>query len=283
MTRPLLSEPIHADQVIGVCSWSLRPESPEALVAAVQRTGLSAIQLALDPIRTGRWDEARTFQLLRDAGITVRSGMMAMAGEDYTTLETIRRTGGVRSDEHWPANLAAARENAALAARHGLRLVTFHAGFMPEEPADPLRPVMLERLRAVADAFAAAGVRVAFETGQESAAILLEFLEALDRPAVGVNFDPANMILYAKGEPVAALRTLIGRVLQVHIKDALPTAQPGTWGQEVAAASGAVDWPAFFRVLHETGARPDLIIERESGHRRLDDVAAARDLARRLM
>jgi len=50
---------------------------------------------------------------------------------------------------------------------------------------------MIERLRAIADVFGARGVRVALETGQEQADTLLGVLEELDRPDVGVNFDPA--------------------------------------------------------------------------------------------
>ena len=76
---------------IGVCSWSLRPEGPEDLARKVRACGLDAVQLALDPIRTGAWDERATHRALRDYGIAVLSGMIATKGEDYTTLDSIRR------------------------------------------------------------------------------------------------------------------------------------------------------------------------------------------------
>ncbi|MGD9689306.1 MAG: sugar phosphate isomerase/epimerase family protein [Phycisphaerales bacterium] len=273
---------------VGVCSWSLQPASPTDLADKVRACGLDAVQLALDPLRTGQWSEADTARALKAAGITICSGMMAFRGEDYSTLESIRRTGGVRPDLDWPENLDAAEACARLAERLGLALVTFHAGFIPHEAADPVRGIMIDRLRHVVDAFSARGVRVALETGQESAQTLLDALAELDRPLVGANFDPANMILYAMGDPVASLRLLAraGRVAQVHIKDALPTRTPGTWGEETPAGAGAVDWPAFFRVLREhahTPAHPlacDLVIERESGGTRLDDVRAAAALVR---
>jgi len=267
---------------IGVCSWSLRPAGPEELAERARACGLSAVQLALDPLRTGAWDEARTRAVLERADIAVLSGMMGMRGEDYSSLESIRATGGVRPDGQWDANLDAARANAALAARLGLGLVSFHAGFLPEDAGDPARATMLARLRAIADAFAAEGVDVALETGQEGAETLAGVLADLDHPAVGVNFDPANMLLYGMGEPVEALARLAPWVRQIHVKDARPPAVRGRWGSEVAAGTGAVDWRRFFAVARERALDVDLVIEREAGDDRAGDVRAARALLARV-
>src|SRR4051812_21751305 len=105
---------------IGVCSWSLQPESAADLIGKLQAVGLECCQLHLDPLRAGRtngWHAQHAIDELFDAGIEVRSGMTSMAGEDYATIDSIRRTGGVRSDAHWAENVAAARENAQLARR----------------------------------------------------------------------------------------------------------------------------------------------------------------------
>lgn len=266
---------------LGVCSWSLLPSGPRDLADKVRVCGLTAVQLALDPLRTAAWDADQTAEILRDAGIHIASGMMAPAGEDYSTLETIRATGGLRPDATWPANLDAARANAAIARRLGLSLVTLHAGAFPDDPSDRLYGVMLDRLRAVADTFAAHNLRVALETGQEPADRMVRILDRLARTNVGINFDPANMILYASGDPIPALRRLAPWVRQVHIKDALPTDIPGTWGREVPAGRGAVDWPAFFAEVARLPQPVDLMIEREAGADRTDDVRAARDLVTR--
>jgi sugar phosphate isomerase/epimerase len=206
------------------------------------------------------------------------SGMMRTAGEDYSTLESICMTGGVRSDAHWQANLAAAHANAKLAGRLGMKLVTLHAGFLPDDRNDPLRMTMIDRLRKIADAFSARGVHVAFETGQETAGTLVDVLDELDRPTVGVNFDPANMILYGMGEPVMALERLSPWIKQIHIKDALPAQTPGTWGTETWAGDGAVNWPKFFTAVEALCPRVNLVIEREAREERIDDIRAARDL-----
>lgn len=266
---------------IGVCSWSLQPAGPDDLVekiAALQDGEQEwGVQLALDPLRTG-WSVGYTAGLLRAAGAPILSGMMSMRGEDYATLESIRRTGGVVPDEHWEANLAAAEDNARIARDLGVPLVTFHAGFIPHVAGDPGREIVLTRVRRLADVFGAQGVNVALETGQETADTLLEALGELARPAVGVNFDPANMILYGMGDPVAALRRLAGRVAQLHIKDAVAAESPGSWGTEVAVGTGQVDWDGLFAAAREARLSCDLVIEREAGDDRLADVRTARAL-----
>lgn len=270
---------------LGVCSWSLRPSSPQDLAAKVSALGLRKVQLHLDPIREGVWRADETAGLLKHANVAISSGMMGTKGEDYSTLETIKLTGGVRPDEHWEANLRAAEGNAIFAARLGIPLVTFHAGFLPHDAGDPLRARMVDRLKQIAEVFAARNVRVAFETGQEDAETLLGVLKQLNaelpaKARVGVNFDPANMILYAMGDPIEALRKLAPHVRQIHIKDALPTKTPGTWGSEEVVGTGAVDWPRFFDAAR--GLNVDFMIEREAGEQREKDIASARELVARV-
>ena len=264
----------HPDQ-LAVCSWSLRPRDPADLVTMVHALGLDRVQLALNEHR-GSAGGSAVGKVLAEAGIRVVSGMFGTLGEDYSTLETIRRTGGVVPDETWQENLALAAEVAATARALGLDLVSFHAGFLPEDPAAPGHAKLVGRLRTLARLFAGQGIDLALETGQEEAAVLRRFLEDLAAPNVGVNFDPANMLLYGKGDPVAAVRTLLPFLKQVHIKDAVAAATPGTWGREVPVGTGQVDWPAFLGVLSGAGYRGALCIEREAGDDRLADIRTAK-------
>ncbi len=263
---------------LGVCSWSLQAERLPDLCALVREVGVPDVQLGLDPVAKGAWSVADVRAAFDDAGLSIRSGMMGTVGEDYTTLETIRETGGVRPTQHWKENLAHAKACADAAAELGLGLVSFHAGFLPHEAGDPERIALVERLQRIADTFELRGVRVALETGQETADTLLGVLDEVGRASVGVNFDPANMLLYAMGDPVEALRTLSAHVFQVHVKDATRTKTPGTWGEEVTVGTGEVDWKAFFTALDEAGLDCDLMIEREAGDQRVADMRAARAL-----
>ena len=269
---------------IAVCSWSLQASSPRELVERVQATGARAVQLALTAVTEKPQVWGGVFDELGRAGIEVASGMLETVGEDYSTLETIRATGGVVPDATWSATRARAAEVAKVAGAQRIRLVTFHAGFIPHEPGRE-REKLFGRLREIAGLFAEHGARIAFETGQESADTLAHALDAMGEPVpsvggIGVNFDPANMILYGMGDPVAAVRTLAPRIAQVHVKDALPTKVPGTWGSEVRAGTGAVDWNAFFTALAAVPATVRLAIEREAGDERVGDIRAAVEMLR---
>ncbi len=261
---------------VAVCSWSLEPENPYDLVAKLSAVGINRIQLALDPLRESPeiWDQ--TEALLKQAGITLVSGMVGCIGEDYSTIESIRLTGGIAPDATWEQNLKNLWNDAALAARMGLNLVTFHAGFLPHQKSDAAK--ILTRLEMVAEIFSAHGISLGLETGQETAETLATLLTELNPSLIGVNFDPANMILYDQGDPVEALRILSPWLRQVHIKDATRAKVPGAWGSEVAVGTGEVNWPDFFTALQALPFTGNLVIEREAGTQRVADIRTARQL-----
>jgi len=267
---------------LAVCSWSLQPADPTQLAELVAAVGLQAVQLALDPLWAQPDVWGRAADVLARHGLCAVSGMFGTVGEDYSTLDSIRRTGGLVPDEHWEANWRNIQVVAGLARRLELRLVTFHAGFLPHDQSDPSFAKLLDRIGRVADLFAAAGITLGLETGQETAETLATFLTRLQRPNVGVNFDPANMILYDKGDPIAALRRLGPWLRQCHIKDANRTRTPGTWGEEVVVGTGQVDWRAFFATLRQLDFTGWLCIEREAGAQRVADIVAARQLVETL-
>ncbi|MBC8203622.1 MAG: sugar phosphate isomerase/epimerase [Planctomycetes bacterium] len=255
---------------ISICSWSLRPRNPEMLVSDLQKCAITRVQLALVPLAEDEsWSHCK--QMLLDAGITIVSGMFEPAGEDYTSLETIAKTGGVRQDATWFETLGRVKASAGIASDLGLSLVTFHAGFLPHAVSEE-RTKMLDRLVQIADIFASNKIAIAFETGQESAEVLLGVLEEMSHPNIGVNFDPANMILYGQGDPVTAINQLTPWVRQVHIKDAIATEVEGTWGTEVVVGNGDVVWDAFIPVI-PSGV--NLVIEREAGENRVKDIQRA--------
>jgi sugar phosphate isomerase/epimerase len=281
--RKALAAPSDLASRLAVCSWSLEPTSADDLLTKLGATGLRRVQIALDPIRenkNGPWTDVAA--KAAGQGVTFVSGMMGTIGEDYTTLETIRRTGGVVPDATWSGNWKNFEANAELGERLGLKLVTFHAGFLPHEEKDPAFAKLQDRVRRTADLFQARGIALGLETGQETADTLAAFLRKLDHRGVGVNLDPANILLYDKGDPVAAVRTLGTWLKQCHLKDAVRTKVPGTWGEEVVLGTGQVDWKAFFKTLSEAGFTGNLCIEREAGKERAADIRAAREYVERL-
>lgn len=267
---------------LAVCSWSLQPKSPEELLDQVLQADLRTVQIALDPIRENPDVWGKTKELFTSKGVILVSGMFGTIGEDYTTMETIKQTGGVVPEETWPENWKNIQATADLAKTMGLRLVTFHAGFLPHDRNDPAFKKLKSRIGQIADVFARKGIDLAFETGQEDADTLELFLIDLNRPNVGVNFDPANMILYDRGDPIDALYTLGKRIKQCHIKDAVRTKTPGQWGEEVPVGTGEVDWKGFFKALDDLRFAGFCPIEREAGTQRLADIKTAREYVSKL-
>lgn len=267
---------------LAVCSWSLQPESPKALAEALDVIGIRRTQIAMDAIRRGgAWSDG--IARLDDLGITVTSAMFEAVGEDYSTLDTIRETGGIVPDATWPDTFAHFKQMVRMAEHAGLKHVTFHAGFMPHDPYDAAYKKLATRVAQVADLFADHGLTCCLETGQEEAPALSDFLRRLNKANVGVNFDPANLILYGKGDPIAGLRTLLPHVVSCHIKDALATTTPGTWGTEVVVGTGEVHWAEFFAILAGAKFPGTLAIEREAGDQRVADVQAAHRFVRPLL
>jgi sugar phosphate isomerase/epimerase len=261
---------------LAVCSWSLRPIDPQDLIQQLEEIGIKRVQIALDPLREKPAVWGSLPELCAKHGITFVSGMIGTVGEDYSTLESIKRTGGVVPDATWDENWRNLQATVPIAKKLGLKLITFHAGFLPHETSDPNFKKLLQRITQIADLFAAAGIELGFETGQETAEALRVFLQQLKRPTVGVNFDPANIILYGKDEPISSLRILAPWLKQCHVKDAVKTKQPGTWGEEVVVGTGQVDWRTFFQTAEQLGFKGDYAIEREAGEQRARDIKTAR-------
>jgi sugar phosphate isomerase/epimerase len=200
--------------------------------------------------------------------------MIAFPQEDYSTLESIKETGGIAPDEYWEQNRKLFTDAVRITSQLGVKYVSMHAGFIDtsrEEYAGKFH----ERIRQLADVAAEKEIILLMETGQESAEELWEFLQELNHPFVGVNFDPANMILYNKDEPCEAVRALAPWIKHTHIKDAIRTREPGRWGMEVPWGEGQVGADNFLKTLREIGYEGTLAIEREWGDDRLGDIGLA--------
>ena len=265
---------------IGVCSWSYQRPLRE-VADEMAKIGVKGIDLALTPFVApdGRHGVEEGEEALAFAKAQFASGawrlfatMISFPQEDYSTLDTIRKTGGVDPDDCWPRNREIAAAAAELSGTLGAPYMLFHAGFLDESnPA--AYAAYVERVSFVRDACARAGVQLILESGQETAEDLARFLR--DVPGLYVNFDPANMILYGKGRPMEALETLVPWIRKIHVKDADATAVPGTWGTERPWGEGQVGGAAFIDALNGLGFTGNLTIEREGGDDRVGDIARA--------
>jgi L-ribulose-5-phosphate 3-epimerase len=256
---------------VGVCSWSLRTDVP-GVARAMRECGLKHVHLGIRPaVEDG---SGRVLETIQAQDWTITSTMIDFPQEDYSTLDTIKVTGGVVPDAPWQQNHNLFLGATLVTAKLGVKYLSMHAGFIDESDkahADKIHA----RIRDLANIAADNGVILLLETGQEAAPELRHFLEKLDHRSVGVNFDPANMILYDKGDPIEAVRVLAPWIRHLHVKDATRTKQPGTWGAEVPWGDGEVGIGRFLAVLEEVGFDGAMAIEREAGDNRLGDIKLA--------
>jgi sugar phosphate isomerase/epimerase len=210
----------------------------------------------------------------RDSGIAFTGAMLGFPGEDYTTPQSIKVTGGFGDPATRGDRLERLRWALERTVQLGLTDLMLHAGFLPGRD-DPERPAMLATLAQAAQLADEKGVTLAFETGQETAELLRSTLDELRAPNLKVNFDPANMLLYDMGDPIRAVEILGPDIRSVHVKDARRPAVPGRWGEEVPLGQGEVDIRRFIQTLKRVGYTGPLVVEREVGDRagRLRDVA----------
>ena len=101
----------------------------------------------------------------------------------------------------------------------GPRLVIIQAGRIPEDSNDPRARLLTEALLALGQYGDRTGTVLALETGLESGAVLQQFLGRFDTGGLGVNLDPANLLLNGF-DPYESARALQGRVVHAHAQDA---------------------------------------------------------------
>jgi sugar phosphate isomerase/epimerase len=259
----------------GVMFWAGR-DRLEDICALGIRCGQLGIagDLVLSEALRAEWNAA-----LERHRFTLITVFAAYSGESYADIPTVQRTVGFIPHATRTERERRTIEISDFAAAIGAKSIGTHIGFVPEDTTHPDYAAVLEMVRRVADHAAQQQQTFALETGQEQAHVLLKFLQNVNRSNVGINFDPANMILYGTGDPMEALTVLGPRVLSVHAKDGdwPPRDKPGTLGTERPLGQGSVDIPRFLGKLKEIGFRGPLNIEREAENQaeRLADIRNA--------
>lgn len=233
--------------------------------------GIPTIQLhAPAPASRTPENAQRFLARLSELGIQLTAVFGGFEGESYADIPTTQETVGLVPPATRAARTQEMKEIADFAKLLGCGVVALHLGFIPHETgaagsaAAELYREVITVTRELCDHCQSNGQDLHLETGQETADGLLKFLQDVARPNLFVNFDPANMILYGTGEPIAAVKKIGKYVHSVHCKDAKWAARPGQeWGQEVPLGQGDVGMANFLQALDEIGYTGPLTIERE--------------------
>ncbi len=270
------------DLEIGVMFWAERDHLAEIKALGV-RCGQLGIpgSMELTPSAAADWKAA-----IDQEQFVVGTVVAAYNGESYADIPTVQRTVGFipPASRHEREHRTYAISD--FAAALGVGGIACHIGFVPEDEQDPEYQAVRDLVRRICDHAARHHQTFALETGQEPAQVLLNFLKDVNRPNLGINFDPANMILYGTGDPIEALDVLAQHVISVHCKDGAwpPQDQPNALGTEWPLGAGAVGIERFIAKLKQIQFRGPLNIEREAENQqqRLIDISMAVELLKRL-
>ena len=177
-------------------------------------------------------------------------------------------------------------------------IVTTHIGKIPEDTTCVKYNTMFEACKSIADYAASIGATFAIETGPEKAIYLKEFLDKLESKGIGVNLDPANLVMCSHDDAAFAANVLSDYIVHTHAKDGVNLkacdrhkiygffATGGDGGdlrdmpiweyfKEVPLGQGSVDYDAYLAALAAIGHKGYLTIEREVGADPAADIGLA--------
>ena len=163
----------------------------------------------------------------------------------------------------------------------GPRVTIVEAGRVQEEESDPRRLLMREALLTLGQHGDRVGAVLALETGLESGEVLRKFLVGFDSGGLGVNFDPANLMMHGF-DLYEGGRILREKIVHAHAKDARKSGA-SRQAQEVPLGHGDIDWLLLLSVLEEIDYRGWLTVECEGGDNRVAEVSAGVQFLRRLL
>jgi sugar phosphate isomerase/epimerase len=203
--------------------------------------------------------------------------------------------GFLRASEN-PMRIEESKRIVDLAADVGTRVVTTHIGVVPDDSNTETYKTLLAACRELGRYAEHAGITFAIETGPEKATTLKRFLDEVGSKGVGVNLDPANLVMVTGDDPVQAVHTLKQYIVHTHAKDGVQLqpsdpvqvygafADAGIKGletsfaqhfQEVPLGQGSVDWDAYLKALQDVGYAGYLTVEREVGEQPEADIREA--------
>jgi sugar phosphate isomerase/epimerase len=269
---------------IGAIVESFRMETHEAIKTAAQM-GLNGLQMYCTkgehaPENFSKEDRRELLKYTKDLGLR----FSAICGD-------LGR--GFGNPELNPELIEKSKRILDLALDFETDVVTTHIGVVPEDKNHPRYKIMQEACYELATYADSINAHFAIETGPERSEVLRDFLDSLGSTGVGVNLDPANLVMVTGDDPVKAVHNLKKYIVHTHAKDGVKLADLSpeyVYGvlhpvpeefkgvklfEEVPLGTGSVDFPKYLAALEEIGYRGFLTIEREVGANPVGDIGLA--------
>jgi L-ribulose-5-phosphate 3-epimerase len=258
-------------------------KGPEEELKKARELGLPTCQAVnWDPALWNPDMAARLLAASQRYGVEVTTIWTGVPGPAVWNFIEGPATIGLVPERYRTERVAALKQGADFAVQVGVSSITTHVGFIPENPGNPLYPGLLDALCEVVGHCHEQGIAFCFETGQETPTTLLRVIQDLAAAGldnVGVNLDPANLLMYGRANPVDALDIIGVYVRGVHAKDGEYPTDGRRLGVEKPLGEGRVHFEVLLPKLKALGYRGALTIEREiSGPQQIADIKRAIEL-----
>lgn len=261
------------------------PNNPEEEIAKVRELGFDVCQLCC-------WNHAlindeyadRIIAACEKYNVTISTVWVGWSGPCAWNFTEGPITLGIVPVEYRYDRMKQLMNGSDFAKKLGVNQIATHMGFLPENSTDPQYAPVVAAIKHVAAHCKANGQHLLFETGQETPVALLRIIEDTGCDNLGINLDPANLIMYGKGNPVDALDVFGKYVREIHGKDGKYPTNGKSLGCETRIGEGKVDYPRFIAKLKEIGFDGNIIIEREiSGEEQKRDILESTEFLRGLI
>lgn len=267
---------------IGVIIDSFRCDLKEAVVKAA-KLGANGIQVyasrgEMAPENLSKEKRKEFLKLVKDNGLVISALCGDLGGGGFTVPENNKM------------KIEKSKEIIEMAKELETDIVTTHIGVVPEDKNHDRYKIMQEACFALAEHADKLDAHFAIETGPETSATLKGFLDSLGSKGVGVNLDPANLVMVTGDDPVQAVNNLKEYIVHTHAKDGKqlyyldPEIVYGLKKDiiieedsfiEVPLGEGSVDFPKYLKALEDIGYKGFLTIEREVGNNPAEDIGKA--------
>lgn len=245
----------------------------------IKEMGFSRCQLiSWSPALWTDEEAAKINGFVKDSGVTISAFWCGYSGRTEWNFYEGQETLGLVSPTYRYVRTMDLINGADFAKKLNVKDVVSHMGFIPENPYDQNYLPLIMALKTVSLHLKENNQYLLFETGQETPVTMLRAFTDIGTDNLGVNLDPANLIMYGKANPVDALDVFGKYVMNLHAKDGKYPTNGKDLGPEVAIGSGKVDFKALLKGLKELGYDGDITIEREiEGEQQAHDIKAAKE------
>lgn len=260
-------------------------EGPEEALAQVAALGFPTCQVQSSGIHLPNPELAtRLAEAAARNGVEITTIWAGLPGKHVWDFIDGPTTIGLVPLETRAERLATLKRTADFARQVGVNSITTHVGFIPENPSDPTYPALVAALQEIATYCEGMGQEFWFETGQETPITLLRTMQDMGNQNLGINLDPANLLMYGKANPVDALSIFGDFVRGVHAKDGEYPTNGRALGQEKPLGKGLVNFPRLLAKLANLGYTGALTIEREiSGPQQIIDIQTGKQYLKEIL